>query len=156
MMISKNEMRYCFEIGFYLAQLEFMWGSRFEEARREADGLKNQILMMVDEEDLIVDETDYPSFTNSILKYYMKNSAGKYRLILLGIAFFRAGLLKACKTEETKIEMINLISSPVNILPDLSEAEKENVLRLMLNRAGISIDEFMDELYERFSFIGEM
>lgn len=131
--------------GAALGKLEFTWAPQFEEARNLAEEIKEQILLTVKDKNLAIDETDYPSFASSILGYYQYKSTEKYSLLLSGIAFFRAGLLKVCKTKEKKIEMIRLIVSPVNMLPDWSEAEKKHIYHWIIDNADRPIENLADE-----------
>lgn len=70
-------------IGFKIGGLEFLWDSPYKEAQDLFEGSKREIMHMLDE-DVPVDESDYHSFAESIVYYYMRNDAEKFSLLMIG------------------------------------------------------------------------
>ena len=83
--INNEVLQYGIFLGFRLSRLEWIWGSKFKEAQKEFAPSKAEILAQLSMDDIHIDETDYKSFSKSILNYYMRTDIEMYSSILIGI-----------------------------------------------------------------------
>lgn len=134
-------------LGFKIGGLEFLWDSPYKEAQDLFEGSKQEIMHMLDE-DVPVNESDYHSFAESIVYYYMRNDAEKFSLLMIGRCIQRCGLLKVCKTAKTREEMLELARGCIDPIPTSVVKDKALLFSIIVSNADKSIMEIMPMVYE--------
>jgi len=133
-MIDKRKCEYWLLVGFKLARLEFIWGSIFEEAQKAFEPSKREICSMLQGEPIEIDETNYRTFCDSIMYYFMRNDIEVFSLLLIGNSMQRACLIDAAKGEE-KQEMEALARTSLNPIPSEIVEDKDLLFSVIfLNR----------------------
>lgn len=125
-------------IGFKIGGLEFLWDSPYKEAQDLIEGSKREMMHMLDE-DVPVDESDYHSFAESIVYYYMRNDAEKFSLLMIGRCIQRCGLLKVSKTAETREEMLELARGCIGPIPTSVVEDKALLFSMIVRNAEIRL-----------------
>lgn len=121
--VNSSALRYGAMIGYKLARLEWIWGSPFEFAIKEFEPSKNELLAELPTDKTTFDETNYQTFSQSILAYFLRSDIETYASILIGISIQRAGLIGASsdsdKNEElNKLAKSSLVSIPQRLIPN--------------------------------------
>ena len=100
------------------------------------------------DEDVPVNESDYHAFSESIVYYYMRNDAEKFSLLMIGRCVQRCGLLKICKTAETREEILQLARGCIAPIPTSVVDDKALLFSIIMRNADKSLMEIMSMVYE--------
>lgn len=147
MRIDEKSIFYWSLLGFKIGGLEFLWDSPYKEAQDLFEGSKQEIMHMLDE-DVPVNESDYHAFSESIVYYYMRNDAEKFSLLMIVRCVQRCGLLKVCKTAETREEILQLARGCIAPIPTSVVDDKELLFSIIMRNADKSLMEIMSMVYE--------
>lgn len=133
-MIDKRKCEYWLLAGFKLARLEFIWGVQFEEVQKAFEPSKREICSMLQGESIAIDETDYRTFCDSIMYYFMRNDMEVFSLLLIGNSIQRAGLINVEKGKQRQ-KMRELARSSLDSIPSEIIKDKDMFFSVIfLNR----------------------
>jgi len=144
--IDCDSLRYGAYIGFKLARLEFLWDSKFEIAQKIFIPSKEEILSQLPLTDMTINESNFKTFSQSILGYYIRTNTNIYYSILMGMAIQRSWLAGVSKTDSHNKEMQILAKSALNSIPKRIISDKEEVLEFFSKNKNMDFFEFLDEL----------
>jgi len=144
--IDCNSLRYGTYIGFKLGRLEFLWDSKFEIAKKIFVPSKEEILSQLPLTDMTINESNYKTFSQSILGYYLRTNTNVYYSILLGMAIQRSWLVGVSKNDSHNKEMQILAKSALNSIPKRIISDKEGLLEFLFKNKSMDFFEFLDKL----------
>lgn len=130
--ISSEMLQYGICIGFKLSRLEWIWGSKIKEVQKEFAPGKAEILSLLPVDDIQIDETDYKSFSLSILNHYLRTDIAMYSSILIGIIIQRCVVVDASKDSKTNSELKELAKSSLKSIPRKIVSDKEYLFNEIL------------------------
>lgn len=142
--ISGEVLQYGILIGFKLSRLEWIWGNKFKEAQKEFAPSKAEILSQLSVDDIPIDETDYKSFSQSILNYYLRTDIAMYSSILIGITVQRCVVSGASKDSNVNNELKKLAKSSLKSIPRKIVSDKEFLFNEILKRKDEDLFEIID------------
>lgn len=144
--ISSEVLQYGVLIGFKLSRLEWIWGSKLNEVQKEFLPSKNEILSQLSLEDIQIDETNYKSFSQSILNYYLRTDIAMYSSILIGITIQRCVLVGTSKDNNLNSELIELAKSSLNSVPRKIVSDKESLFNEILKHKNEDLFEIINHI----------
>ena len=142
--ISSEVLQYGTFIGFKLSRLEWIWGSKFKEAQKEFAPSKAEILSQLSVDEIQIDETDYKSFSQSILNHYLRTDIAMYSSILIGITIQRCVLVGVSKDSKTNSELIELAKSSLRSIPRKIVSDKDYLFNEILKYKDEDLFEIID------------
>ncbi len=122
-MISNDKLKFGIELGYKLARLESIWGTSFGFAKKAFETAKNEINTTILVDKLIADNTDYQSYSSSIMRHYKKIDCEKYYSIIIGLVIQKSQLIgvlpnKVRNDEITASAKKYLEEIPSNVIDD--------------------------------------
>lgn len=142
--ISSEVLQYGIFIGFKLSRLEWIWGNKFKEVQKEFASSKAEILSQLSMDDIQIDETDYKSFSQSILSHYLRTDIAMYSSILIGITIQRCLAVGALKDSNANSELKELAKSSLKSIPRKIVSDKEYLFNEILKRKDEDLFEIID------------
>lgn len=130
--INSSSLRYGVFFGYKLSRLEWIWGSRFDFAQEMFESSKLEVLVQLSTCNTHFDETNYQTFSQSILSHFLRTDIETYSSILIGIAIQRAALIGASSDPNKNSEMISLAKSPLISIPKKLFQIRKNCLTVFL------------------------
>ncbi len=152
--INIDSLRYGAYLGFKLSRLEWIWGSPFVDAQIEFESSKEEILTQLPLKDIHINESNYKSFSQSILGYFLRNNISIYSSILIGFAIHRCALIGISKDVKDNEELQNLAKSSLMTIPEKFVPNKEHLFNEIYKNRGKDLHETLDRL-EQLSEEGE-
>lgn len=149
MVLNKSNMNYWIMTGFKLGRLEFLWGSTMQEAVEVFDSSKREILQMIGSE-VPVDKSDFQSFCNSIIYYYMRNDTEVLSMILIGVCTQRCMLVGASADEKYNETLKELAKSSINSLPDSVIDDKDLLFSVIWKNRSKDTYSIASAIYDAF------
>lgn len=144
--ISIDSLRYGAYLGFKLSRLEWIWGSSFPSAQIELEPSKEEILAQLPLKDIHINESDYKSFSQSILGYFLRTNISTYSSILIGFAIQRCALIGVSKDLKNADELQNLAKSSLMAIPQKFVPDKEHLFNEIYKNRGKDLYETLDWL----------
>ncbi|MCM1316470.1 MAG: TIR domain-containing protein [Alistipes senegalensis] len=144
--INNNSLRYGAYLGFKLSRLEWIWKSSFTVAQNEFESSKEEILIQLSLEDIHINESDYKSFSQSILDYFLQTDIATYSSILIGFAIHRCTLIGVSKDLKNNDELQNLAKSSLTSIPKKIVPDKEYLFNEIYNNKDKNFFEILDLL----------
>lgn len=144
--ISNDSLRYGAYLGYKLSRLEWIWGSSFPEVIIEFEPSKMEILTQLPLEDIHINESDYKSFSQSILGYFLRTDISIYSSILIGFAIQRCALIGASKDLKENAELQELAKSTLNSIPKKIAPDKELLFNEIYKNRSKDLFETLDIL----------
>lgn len=102
---------------------------------------------MVDAE-VVIDETNYQTFAESIVYYYMKNDMEKFSLLFIGKCIQTCGLIQLCKNVDSKERMIELARNCIAPVPTSVVRDKSLLFSIIVKNYDKSLVEIIPIIYE--------
>lgn len=129
--LNSHTLLFGVNLGFKLSRLEWIWGSKFDFAQKEFESSKTEILNLLSHESVKLNDSNYQSFTQSILNYYLATNIAIYSSILIGFAIQRASIASAAGKEEYE-ELIQLAKSALSSIPNDIVPNQEQLFNVIL------------------------
>lgn len=145
--IDINHLRFGIFIGFKLSRLEWLWGSNLNIAQKEFEPSKKELLLQLPN-DLLIDNENYFTFSQSILGYYLRTDIFTYSAILIGITIQRCILLDSSKNSKHNEELRKIARSSLNTIPEKIVSDKDTLFNIILINKEKSLFEIIDILEE--------
>ena len=115
--ISAEKLMQGVFLGFKLARMEFIWGSKFDFAKVAfEDGLR-ELKLFLDSDNVPYVEHNYQQFCNSIINFYRLHDSQKLYSILIGMFIQRETLSHSVKEESSQAELHKLAISALSTIP---------------------------------------
>ncbi len=149
--IDMNLLRYGIYIGFKLSRLEWLWGSDIDTTKNEFEPSKNELLFQFPN-DILIDETSYQTFSQSILGYYYRTDIVTYSSILIGITIQRCMVIWSSKNDSHSDELRKIAKSTLASIPNSIVSDKEALFYIILLNRKKDLFEIIDIL-ENISII---
>lgn len=143
--INNNSLRYGAYLGFKLSRLEWIWKSSFAVAQNEFESSKEEILTLLSE-DIHINESDYKSFSQSILDYFLRTDIATYSSILIGFAIQRCTLIGVSKDLKNNDELHDLAKSSLTSIPKKIVPDKEYLFNEIYKNKDKDLFEILDWL----------
>lgn len=144
--INSSSLRYGVFLGYKLSRLEWIWGSRFDFAQEMFESSKLEVLVQLSTCNTHFDETNYQTFSQSILSHFLRTDIETYSSILIGIAIQRAALIGASSDPNKNSEMISLAKSPLISIPKKIVPDKEKLFNCILRYKDMELFDILDLL----------
>jgi len=139
-----EEIMYGVQLGYKLARMEFIWDSKFEEARAVFKESKEELLSILKQKGCFPEEDNYRQFTESILTYFGSNNMNIFSTILIGVGSFRNMMAINVRDDNpNKEEMFSLarsafdgipavvVPNPRGLYEEINNAKAENVMHIV-------------------------
>lgn len=146
-MISEESLRYWSLFGYKLGRLEFIWGKQLPETIAEFPKAKQELDLMLSN-DFVPIETDYVSFSNSILLFYQRRDLEIYSSILIGICIQRYQLGKKVADKASSKMLIELAQSCLRNIPQKIIPDKSLIFTAIVLAGSADFIEVIDKVYE--------
>jgi len=144
--INSSSLRYGVFFGYKLSRLEWIWGSRFDFAQEMFESSKLEVLVQLSTCNTHFDETNYQTFSQSILSHFLRTDIETYSSILIGIAIQRAALIGASSDPNKNSEMISLAKSPLISIPKKIVPDKEKLFNCILRYKDMELFDILNLL----------
>ncbi len=139
-------------LGFKLARLEWLWGSRYDLAQTEFEIAKNELCSLISFDNIKLNEDNYQVFVSSILDYYVNANKEIFYSILIGICIQRCFLIGASKNESANKELESLAKSALINIPNDIIRDKEDFFVFIKSKktSNIDLDNIVQEVFNYF------
>lgn len=135
--------------GFKLGRMEFIWGVDLPKVKEAFEPSKKELDNLICAEHIVLDETNYRSYCDSIINHFMYNNAEVYSAILIGICIQRAGLIRVDESMR-ELSRAALFGIPIKIVPDQDE-----LFEIIVRNKDKAIIEISNIIYEFISSINK-
>lgn len=131
MNITIEEVSYGVKLGYKLGRMEFIWDSPYEDAKKEFDKAKAEIISILKTEGCEAEQDSYMQFVDSILRYFERKNIKIYSMILVGIGSFRNMIASSVNNNNPHKDELMLLAKnsfdiiPPYIVPDAMELLKK-------------------------------
>ena len=144
--INVESLRLGVYIGFKLGTLEFIWDSKYEIAQNVFSSTKEELLSHLPLTYININDSNYITFSQSILGYYFKTNRNIYNSILIGISIQRSWLVGSAKDDFSNKEMEKLAKSTLNSISQRIIPDKEYLYEFIIQNKGIGLFNIFDKL----------
>jgi len=138
--IDRTDLRFGLTLGWQLGRYEFVYDSKFQEARAAQPAILAEIKGALTRDGFTGPiETDYPRLIQGVLTYYGASSLAKHAAILVGIAAMRTSLVGASTNAENNAEMTRLAFSAIQEIDPVVLNDKRRFFETLIDRKPKSI-----------------
>lgn len=150
MKTEKMQMQYWIKAGYKIGRLEFIWGSKFQEAQQVFDSSRREILSMMRQAQEVfeIDETSFRTFSESILFHFMYKNPEIYGMILIGICIQRMQFSNGLTNMESKEKIKKLSRSALNGVPNALVKDKEYLFSIIFLNREKAIEEIASVVWD--------
>ena len=131
--IDSNSFRFGVLLGFKLSRLEWLWESNYDFAEDQFLSSKKEVLSLLPLDEINIDESNYESFTQSILGFYQRTDIEIYSAILIGVTIQRCSLIGASKDNNHNLKLQSIAKSSLQSIPSKIIPKKETLFSIILN-----------------------
>lgn len=149
--IKSSSLRYGAFLGYKLSRLEWIWGSTYDFSEEVFESSKLEVLVQLSICNTHFDETNYQTFSQSILAYFLQNDIETYSSILIGISIQRAALIGSSSNPDNCLEMTNLAKTSLVSIPSKIVSDKEKLFKYILKYRDMELFDILDLLDPGYS-----
>lgn len=144
--IDSSSLIFGVSLGFKLSRLEWLWGSNYDFAKDQFLPSKKEVLSLLPLGEINIDESNYESFTQSILGFYQRTDIEIYSAILIGVTIQRCSLIGASKDDKYNLELQLLAKSSLQSIPSKIIPQKEKLFSIILKHKNDNLFTIIDIL----------